>query len=28
VRVVDCAYLRSIPDGPPIPADAGPPPQP
>lgn len=28
VRFVDCAYLRGIPDGPPIPEDAGPPPQP
>lgn len=28
VRFVSCDYLRSIPDGPPIPADAGPPPQP
>ena len=28
VRFVSCEYLRSIPDGPPIPEDAGPPPQP
>ena len=28
VRVVDCTYLRSIPDGPTIPEGAGPPPQP
>jgi len=28
VRFVPCDYLRSIPDGPPIPEDAGPPPQP
>jgi hypothetical protein len=28
VRFVSCDYLRSIPDGPPIPEDAGPPPQP
>jgi len=28
VRLVACEYLRSIPDGPPIPEDAGPPPQP
>jgi hypothetical protein len=28
VRLVSCDYLRSIPDGPPIPTDAGPPPQP
>jgi len=28
VRFVTCEYLRSIPDGPPIPTDAGPPPQP
>lgn len=28
VRVVDCTYLRSIPDGPSIPEGAGPPPQP
>jgi hypothetical protein len=28
VRVVSCERLRSIPDGPPIPSDAGPPPQP
>lgn len=28
VRVITCADLRSIPDGEPIPADAGPPPQP
>lgn len=28
VRFVSCDHLRSIPDGPPIPADAGPPPQP
>ena len=28
VRMVSCGYLRSIPDGPPIPEDAGPPPQP
>ncbi len=28
VRFVDCEYLRGIPDGPPIPEDAGPPPQP
>jgi hypothetical protein len=28
VRFVDCVYLRSIPDGTPVPADAGPPPQP
>ena len=28
VRLVTCDYLRSIPDGAPIPEDAGPPPQP
>jgi hypothetical protein len=28
VRFVSCDYLRSLPDGPPIPEDAGPPPQP
>jgi hypothetical protein len=28
VRFVTCEYLRGIPDGPPIPEDAGPPPQP
>ena len=28
VRFVSCDYLRNIPDGPPIPEDAGPPPQP
>ncbi len=28
VRFVSCEYLRKIPDGPPIPEDAGPPPQP
>jgi len=28
VRVVSCERLHSVPDGPPIPADAGPPPQP
>ncbi len=28
VRFVSCDYLRRIPDGPPIPEDAGPPPQP
>jgi hypothetical protein len=28
VRFVSCTYLREIPDGPPIPEDAGPPPQP
>jgi hypothetical protein len=28
VRFVDCGYLRGIPDGPPLPEDAGPPPQP
>jgi hypothetical protein len=28
VRFVSCEYLRNIPDGPPIPPDAGPPPQP
>jgi hypothetical protein len=28
VRLVSCDYLRGIPDGPPIPEDAGPPPQP
>ena len=28
VRLVSCEYLRQIPDGPPIPEDAGPPPQP
>jgi hypothetical protein len=28
VRFVGCNYLRDIPDGPPIPEDAGPPPQP
>ena len=28
VRIVGCDYLRSIPDGVPIPEDAGPPPQP
>jgi hypothetical protein len=28
VRVVSCDYLRSIPGGPPIPEDAGPPPEP
>ena len=28
VRFVECDYLRAIPDGPPIPEDAGPPPRP
>jgi hypothetical protein len=28
VRLVTCDYLRNLPDGPPIPEDAGPPPQP
>jgi hypothetical protein len=28
VEFVSCDYLRSLPDGPPIPEDAGPPPQP
>jgi hypothetical protein len=28
VQLVDCSYLRSLPDGPTIPEDAGPPPQP
>jgi hypothetical protein len=28
VKMVDCVYLRGIPDGAPIPEDAGPPPQP
>ena len=28
VEFVSCQYLRSLPDGPPIPEDAGPPPQP
>jgi hypothetical protein len=28
VRFVTCQYLRDIPDGPPIPEDAGPPPEP
>jgi hypothetical protein len=28
VRIVTCEELRAIPDGPPIPEDAGPPPQP
>lgn len=28
VRFVGCEYLRDLPDGPPIPEDAGPPPQP
>jgi hypothetical protein len=28
VRFVSCSYLRDLPDGPPIPEDAGPPPQP
>jgi hypothetical protein len=28
VRFVDCGYLRELPDGPPIPANAGEPPQP
>ncbi len=28
VRFVSCEYLRGLPDGPPIPEDAGPPPQP
>ena len=28
VKLVTCDYLRSLPDGPPIPEDAGPPPQP
>lgn len=28
VKFVSCQYLRDIPDGPPIPPDAGPPPQP
>jgi hypothetical protein len=28
VRLVSCEYLRGLPDGPPIPEDAGPPPQP
>jgi hypothetical protein len=28
VRFVSCDYLRDLPDGPPVPEDAGPPPQP
>jgi hypothetical protein len=28
VRFVSCQYLRNLPDGPPIPEDAGPPPEP
>ena len=28
VRFVSCQHLRELPDGPPIPEDAGPPPQP
>jgi hypothetical protein len=28
VKMVACSYLRGLPDGPPIPADAGPPPKP
>jgi hypothetical protein len=28
VRFVSCQYLRELPDGPPIPEDAGPPPEP
>jgi hypothetical protein len=28
VKMVECSYLRRLPDGPPIPEDAGPPPQP
>jgi hypothetical protein len=28
VRFVSCQYLRDLPDGPPIPEDAGPPPEP
>jgi hypothetical protein len=28
VKMVDCPYLRRLPDGPPIPEDAGPPPEP
>ena len=28
VKLVSCEYLRGLPDGPPIPEDAGPPPQP
>jgi hypothetical protein len=28
VKMVYCSYLRNLPDGPPIPEDAGPPPQP
>jgi hypothetical protein len=28
VRFVHCGYLRDLPDGLPIPEDAGPPPQP
>jgi hypothetical protein len=28
VQFVGCTYLRGIPDGPPIPEDAGPPPRP
>ena len=28
VKLVSCNYLRRLPDGPPIPEDAGPPPQP
>jgi hypothetical protein len=28
VKLVSCYYLRDLPDGPPIPEDAGPPPQP
>jgi hypothetical protein len=27
VKMVACSYLRGLPDGPPIPADAGPPPE-
>jgi hypothetical protein len=28
VKMVECGYLRRLPDGPSIPEDAGPPPQP
>ena len=28
VRFVSCQYLRDLPDGPPVPEDAGPPPEP
>lgn len=28
VQIVECDYIRKLPDGPPIPPDAGPPPQP